>query len=86
MRRNQIVAVVQESIGRHFERDVADAFDLDDLDNVGRMLQEREADERKIDSLVRIVSVEAKGSELDALADGDMDNPNAWLYARLRDA
>jgi hypothetical protein len=87
MRRGEIVDVLIDSIGQHFPDDVADVFDKSDLDNVGRMLQDRDADtERQIDGLVQIVASNASGRELDQLADGAMDSPIGWLYNKLRDA
>lgn len=86
MRRSEIIEVLNDSIDDSFEDDVAGAFDRNDLDNVARQLQDRDADRNEIERLVEKVATGASGRELDALADGDMDNPNAWLYARLRDA
>lgn len=85
MRRNAIADVLKDSIPKHFPDDVARQFNLNDLDDMARTLQDRDVDnDTQIDGLVEIAASSAPGRVLDEIADGDMRDPNEWLTTRLR--
>lgn len=85
MRRSEIKSVLAEAIGDEFDDEAAEAFDLNDLDNIARMIQDEydPDDAFEVTDRVRQVYKNARDRDLDMLADGEMDNPNGWLYNRL---
>lgn len=87
MRRPEIVAAIRESIEDEFDDGAAEAFDLDDLDNVARMLQNEcnPGDVEEVRDIVRSAYKAAPDRELDMLQDGEMNSPMGWLYNKLQE-
>lgn len=90
MRRNEIVIAVRQGIKDHFPEDVVPVFhpdDMEDLDNIGRLIQDERdpRDANEVVSLIEDVAAEASGRDLDALADGHISSPKGWLYNKIKD-
>lgn len=85
MRRKEIQEVLMSVIEDNFPDDVAERFDEDKLDGVARFFQEAEVEDRMaIDREICRVRENTSGKTLDWIADGDCDEPAAWLRSQLR--
>lgn len=85
MRRGEIEAALIQEIDASFPEDCAKVFDYDRLDGLARMIQsDFDPDNaRDIHDLVQNAS-RATGRDLDALADGEVNDPNHWLELRIK--
>lgn len=86
MRRAAIVETLKDSVQKHFDADVAEVFNLDDLGDFARMIQECDADDAaRIDQTVSLIWDVTEDWQKDDLAEGKVGNPNGWLYHKIQD-
>jgi hypothetical protein len=85
MRRKEIQEVTMRAIEDNFPDDVAERFNEDSLEGVARYFQGIDMEDRKaIDAEICRVRENTPGKTLDWIADGDCNEPAAWLYSQLR--
>jgi hypothetical protein len=85
MRRTEIKPALMAAIRKNFPDDVAAVFREDDLEGCAQEIQNLDKDnDRDINDLIREIAGDTPGKTLDALADGEGDAPEIWLYNQLR--